>query len=282
MYATVAPSVIISNSVFSGPNAVDGVSLMTYDLGWWGNDPSNPNAGEHSLPEYVVDAVNAWTEAPGTPSDRTWVFGSTWGNNAPEGKLGVGMPFYGRNIMGNDAYTYSELHNGGTTSDGNYYSYSGQTVWTLDTELAAQRVQFAHDRGLQNIIIWELAQDLAPTNADSLLRAAYMTKQSLESLLGDYNDNGVIDAADYTVWRDALEAGSASLTNDPTPGAVDESDFTYWHAHFGESLGGGSGAAAGHAVPEPTTLCGALIAMFTIMVATARGRPPSGEPRLPS
>jgi hypothetical protein len=34
------------------------------------------------------------------------------------------------------------------------------------------------------------------------------------------------------------------LPNDPTPGVVDESDFLYWRAHFGESLGAGSGAAA--------------------------------------
>ena len=33
VYATVGPSVVISNSVFSGPDAIDGVSLMTYDLG---------------------------------------------------------------------------------------------------------------------------------------------------------------------------------------------------------------------------------------------------------
>lgn len=36
VYATVDPTVMISNSVFSAPNAIDGVSLMTYDLGWWG------------------------------------------------------------------------------------------------------------------------------------------------------------------------------------------------------------------------------------------------------
>jgi hypothetical protein len=72
-------------------------------------------------------------------------------------------------------------------------------------------------------------------------------------LAGDYNDNGTIDAADYTAWRDAVTAGATSLTNDPTPGTVDESDFTYWRAHFGETLGSGSGQASG-AVPEPTSL----------------------------
>ena len=61
------------------------------------------------------------------------------------------------------------------------------------------------------------------------------------SLLGDYNGNDTIDAADYTAWRDALTAGATELLNDPTPGTVDESDFLYWRDHFGESLGSSGG-----------------------------------------
>ena len=49
---------------------------------------------------------------------------------------------------------------------------------------------------------------------------------------GDYNSNGIVDAADYTTWRDAMTAGATSLPNDPTPGTVDESDFLYWRGSF--------------------------------------------------
>ena len=38
-------------------------------------------------------------------------------------------------------------------------------------------------------------------------------------MLADANDNGIVDAADYTVWRDAFESAS-SLTGVPEPGAV--------------------------------------------------------------
>ena len=79
---------------------------------------------------------------------------------------------------------------------------------------------------------------------------------------GDYNGNGIVDAADYTAWRDALTAGSTSLLNDPTPGVVDETDFLYWRAHFGETLGSGAGAGQ-TAVPEPATL--------TLMILAAAG-----------
>ena len=74
-----------------------------------------------------------------------------------------------------------------------------------------------------------------------------------DALLGDYSGNGVIDAADYTVWRDAMGAGATTLTNDATPGTVDGNDYSYWKTHFGEPLGSGARAAEA-AVPEPASL----------------------------
>ena len=87
--------------------------------------------------------------------------------------------------------------------------------------------------------------------------STYAVTEFVESpvLPGDYNGNGVVDGADYAVWRDALEASATSLLNDSTPGVVDESDFVYWRDHFGEVLGVGSGAGVGSdAVPEPATM----------------------------
>lgn len=72
-------------------------------------------------------------------------------------------------------------------------------------------------------------------------------------LAGDFNGNGTIDAADYTVWRDTLEAGTNDLFNDPTPGIVDENDFLYWRDHFGETMGSGAGSVALASVPEPAS-----------------------------
>lgn len=88
-------------------------------------------------------------------------------------------------------------------------------------------------------------------------------------LKGDYNDNGVIDAAYYTVWRDAFAAGSSSLTNDPTMGTVDGSDFEYWRDHFGESSGGGAGAGSALSaspVPEPTSFALVELAVGMLLI----------------
>jgi hypothetical protein len=67
---------------------------------------------------------------------------------------------------------------------------------------------------------------------------------------GDYNDNGMVDAADYVAWRDKL-GQSVTLPNDPTPGTVDDTDYTVWRMNFGTDAAA-LGVAAG--VPEPTSL----------------------------
>ncbi|MGD9637364.1 MAG: choice-of-anchor tandem repeat NxxGxxAF-containing protein, partial [Pirellulales bacterium] len=83
-------------------------------------------------------------------------------------------------------------------------------------------------------------------------------------LSGDYNGNQVIDAADYTVWRDAVAAGATTLLNDFTPGVVDDNDYLYWTSHFGDSLGSGAGSGS-TTVPEPTSLVALFIASLAIL-----------------
>ena len=61
---------------------------------------------------------------------------------------------------------------------------------------------------------------------------------------GDYNDNGIVDAADYTLWRDHLGQTFTLMNENPaaaTPGVVDAEDYAFWKSHFGQSLGSGSG-----------------------------------------
>jgi hypothetical protein len=62
--------------------------------------------------------------------------------------------------------------------------------------------------------------------------------------------NGIVDAADYTVWRDKLGT-STTLPNDTTPGSVTQGDYDVWKTNFGNHSGSGAGANA--AVPEPAT-----------------------------
>jgi hypothetical protein len=78
------------------------------------------------------------------------------------------------------------------------------------------------------------------------------------ALLGDYNGNHVVDAADYTAWRNSL--GGNSLLNDATPGMVGVDDYNYWKTHFGATGAASSGMGA-FAVPEPASAIVLVIAV---------------------
>jgi hypothetical protein len=77
---------------------------------------------------------------------------------------------------------------------------------------------------------------------------------------GDFNNNGVVDAADYVLWRNG-----GPLQNDPTEG-VQAADYNTWRANFGRTAAGGSSLAAGaSAVPEPAAAASLLVVAAAAM-----------------
>jgi autotransporter-associated beta strand protein len=85
---------------------------------------------------------------------------------------------------------------------------------------------------------------------------------------GDYNNNGVVDAGDYVVWR----KGGPLENEVDNPGTVDAQDYVEWRARFGNPPGSGSSLGAS-AVPEPTTL------VLLLLVAPLVGRRNLGRTR---
>ncbi len=75
---------------------------------------------------------------------------------------------------------------------------------------------------------------------------------------GDYNGNGVVDMADYVLWRN----GGPLQNEVNTVGTVDASDYTAWRANFGHTSGSGSGSLNGAAVPEPMS----FVLLFSAVV----------------
>ena len=68
---------------------------------------------------------------------------------------------------------------------------------------------------------------------------------------GDYNSNGIVDAADYTIWRDTFgQVGVALPADGDGDGVITDGDYTVWKQHFGDMVGTGRTPIS---VPEPGT-----------------------------
>jgi hypothetical protein len=96
---------------------------------------------------------------------------------------------------------------------------------------------------------------------------------------GDYNGNGIVDAADYTVWRDTLgQTGTNLAANGDNSGAsfnkIDQADYTYWKTRFGNatSSGVGAGGIASAAAPEPAGVASLLLGIGWHVLVTWRRR----------
>jgi len=75
------------------------------------------------------------------------------------------------------------------------------------------------------------------------------------ALAGDYNQNGVVEAADFDEWRNNFGSMGSNLSADGNrDGVVDAADYIMWRRNVGNSLPGAAGGGANAFVPEPATM----------------------------
>jgi hypothetical protein len=89
-------------------------------------------------------------------------------------------------------------------------------------------------------------------NAGSVTANTNPSPTLSEGLVGDFNMDGKVDAADYVVWR---------------KNGLTQAQFDAWRGNFGAMAGGGGGSHSG-AVPEPTTL--AILCLFASLALASR------------
>ena len=116
--------------------------------------------------------------------------------------------------------------------------------------------------GLQNFDLTQLqiqvdAESEISDGSGLAIEIARFSIVAFEGFAGDFNDDGVVDAADYTVWRDALAANP----NDDSPlngagngdGVIDIQDYDLWVNNFG------SGSSVATSIPEPAAISLAVL-----------------------
>ncbi|TWT99463.1 hypothetical protein Pla108_04020 [Botrimarina colliarenosi] len=115
------------------------------------------------------------------------------------------------------------------------------------------------------------ATTFVPQLGGALTWRLYQTAQSIEAIVvlaGDYNGDGVVDVADYTVWRDALGSTTNLAADGDGSGSVDPADYALWAASYGTTA---ASAGPARGVPEPLA-----IQFFATMLLAAVARRPSG------
>jgi cytochrome c peroxidase len=138
----------------------------------------------------------------------------------------------------------------------------------------------ALDEGLNNPIQLNLSpqqvQQLVAylnTLTDNTFLTSSLFSDPFVTLPGDYDGNGVVEQADYNVWR-ANFGDTSSLAADGNGNlVVDAADYVIWRNNLGltwQSLGSGA-AWNSQAVPEPTAMVLAMAAV-TGGFATRRRR----------
>jgi hypothetical protein len=128
---------------------------------------------------------------------------------------------------------------------------------------------------------WGLIADVTPNNSGANGNNIPVTQwfnQFVDTaefpLAGDYNRDGLANAADYTLWRKRVGAHVLNYNgaDGDGNGKIGADDYAVWAAHFGASLGGG--AMNGENVPEPAAVAPLMISLSCALFrALARRRP---------
>jgi hypothetical protein len=246
----------------------------------------------------------AWNAVQGNPNGTIKTTGSGASNNLDyqtrEGSIltkAVSLEGYGSPVVEYDVKVSQDGPPAASgTGNGNlleaspedklvvYYSLDGTDgPWTVAEVLSENLNQLPASWAHRAIDLSNVAG--AANNADFAVRFAWQFNTSIDcgwldnvlisgvsiARLGDYNRNGVVDAADYVVWRDTFGQSGANLAADGNRnGQVDPGDYEVWRVHFGQIVDTGNATGANAAVLEPTTM--GMLIVTAAAVSTRRCR----------
>lgn len=220
-YVTMAGNVVDGDVAYTGDSFVNNISL-TVDPTTGEGQIGNPTATEMSIDGYTITSagslLDSWSGLENNPSASDWQKSESSSSTR---------------LTETNPTSESSL----TTSNGNLLSLG--TIFNTALGEAGQDLVFEYLP----------ANSVAPITGGVVYET--ITGGGGGST-GDYNGNGVVDAADYTLWADNLGTSNL-LANDDIGGLITEAHYLQWKNNFGNTVGSGNAAAA--AVPEPSSVC---------------------------
>lgn len=89
---------------------------------------------------------------------------------------------------------------------------------------------------------------------------------------GDYNGDGVVNLADYSVWRDSLGSESDLVADGSGNRLIDAADYEVWKDNFGARIATIAASQGPNSVPEPAACLATLVVVSTFIVAMIAAR----------
>ena len=236
---------------FLTPSGTAGPNTVALDVGesrtlgrlrvakWGDTDDAGPNSGAPGIePIDNMDLEILYTTDTGPLEERTY-----------QPVTGLISGFNGEELIQADAV---DSATGTVDNEHHNFAIDGWYSLTFDAiDATALAVRFSRDSGDSTAFTHYRAYEF------QLFEAA-------AGLDGDYNSDGIVDAADYTVWRDNLGAPEGTLQNDGgIVGPIGTDHYNLWRSNFGRQLGS---AALTAAVPEPATVALLGLAMIGLML----------------
>lgn len=172
-------------------------------------------------------------------------------------------------LSGSNTYTGDTIVEGGTLSISSAYLADTSNVFIADGAFFDLMFDGANDINF----LYLAGQPVAPGLYGSANSMGRITGTGMLNVLsegpplgvdGDYNDDGIVNAADYIVWRNNLDT-DAVLPNDTSPGTVTQQDYEVWVANFGNTAADSLLPAT--PVPEP-----AAVMLLIVPLAVRRWR----------
>ncbi len=165
-----------------------------------------------------------------------------------------------------------------TTDATTVYSVYSDSTYTTLVDSVSLDVRDQTDPSLHNRDTVAVLSGLAPqtseilyvefvgsNGADGYLNALKLVASEAPVAAGDFNGDGLVDAADYTVWRDNLNGNESALGGaGDGSGTVDAGDYALWASSYSGS------ASLATAVPEPVGTLMLILALGGCGISTSR------------
>ncbi len=234
--------------------APDGRKMLVFSLEWeprpatvaWANQIAG-------LPQYAdysaVLLTHNYLGSGGTRSTSTNVAADYSGEELWQGFVkqhdNFELVFNGH--FGGDGVAY--LKSTATAGNSVHQMFFNTQFETFGGDGWLRVVEFLQDGKTVRVRTYSPYHDLYRTSSDFEFE---FEMSSIDFLAGDFNRDGVVDSADYIVWRDTNGKTGFFAADGNGDHLVNQLDYAIWRQHYGD-VQGGTGSAQAAVVPEPGT-----------------------------